>query len=72
MIGALQHIDCPGRHLSEDPHREPRAREGVAVNHLVRQAEGHADAPYLVLEQLAQRFHEAHLHALGQAADVVV
>src|SRR5690606_41854888 len=44
----------------------------LAVDHGARQAEFHAQAAHLVLEQLAQRFDQAELHVLGQAADVVV
>ena len=44
----------------------------MAVHHLARQAELDADAPHLVLEQLAQRLDQLQLHVLGQAADVVV
>ena len=44
----------------------------MAVHHVRRQAEFHADAAHLVLEQLAQRLDQAELHVLGQAADVVV
>jgi hypothetical protein len=50
----------------------PGTREGVAIDHLPRQAELDAQAPHLVLEQLAQRFHELQVHPLGQSADVVV
>jgi len=42
------------------------------MDHLGGQAELHADAPHLVLEQLAQRLDEPELHRLGQAAHVVV
>jgi hypothetical protein len=44
----------------------------VAPHQLVGQAELAAERPHLVLEQLAQRLHQLHAHALGQAADVVV
>jgi hypothetical protein len=44
----------------------------MAVDHLARQTERDADPAHLVLEELAQRLDELQLHALGQAADVVV
>ena len=44
----------------------------MAVDHRARQAEFDAQAPHLVLEQLAQRLDQAQLHVLGQAADIVV
>ncbi len=59
-------------HLAQDPHPQPRARERVAVDHVVGQAELHADLAHLVLEQLAQRLHQPQLHVLGQPAHVVV
>jgi hypothetical protein len=37
-----------------------------------RQAEFAAERAHLVLEQFAQRLDELHVHALGQAADIVV
>src|SRR5690606_7328358 len=46
--------------------------EGLAPDDLARQTAGFADGADLVLEKFAQRFEELHLHALGQAADVVV
>jgi hypothetical protein len=36
------------------------------------QAELAAEHAHLVLEQLAQRLDQLHVHALGQAADIVV
>jgi hypothetical protein len=36
------------------------------------QAEFAAERAHLVLEQFAQRLDELHVHALGQAADIVV
>ena len=44
----------------------------MAVDHLVRQAQGHAQFAHFVLEQLAQRLQQFEAELLGQAADVVV
>src|SRR3970282_2601574 len=44
----------------------------MPVDELARQAELGADLSDLVLEQVAQRFDELEMHALGQAADVVM
>ena len=44
----------------------------MAADEHVRQAELAAERAHLVLEQLAQRLDQLHVHALGQAADVVV
>ena len=44
----------------------------MAVDHLARQAECHAQLPHLVLEQLAQRLEQAQAQRLRQATDIVV
>jgi hypothetical protein len=44
----------------------------VAPEDFARQSEHFAGRPHLVLEELAQRLDELQVHALGQAADVVV
>ena len=44
----------------------------MAADEGVGQAELAAERAHLVLEQLAQRLDELHVHALGQAADIVV
>ena len=44
----------------------------MAADHDVGHAELAAERPYLVLEQLAQGLDQGHVHALGQAAHVVV
>jgi hypothetical protein len=44
----------------------------VAIEHVAGHAEGLARGAHLVLEQLAQRLDQAELHALREAADVVV
>ena len=50
----------------------PGPGERLAPQHVPRQAELGAELADLVLEQLAQRLDQLELHALGQAADVVV
>ncbi len=44
----------------------------MAADEHVGQAELAAERADLVLEQFAQRLDELHVHALGQAADIVV
>ena len=44
----------------------------MAADERLRQAELAAERPHLVLEQFAQRLDQLHVHALGQAADIVV
>jgi hypothetical protein len=61
-----------GLDLAQDAHAQARAGEGVAVDHVVRQAQRHAEFAHLVLEQVAQRLQQLQAQRLGQAADVVV
>ena len=44
----------------------------MAADEGFRQAEFAAERAHLVLEQFAQRLDQLHVHALGQAADIVV
>ena len=50
----------------------PGPGKRVSPDHGLGQTQLLADPPHLVLEELAQRLHELHLHVLGQSADVVV
>ena len=50
----------------------PGPGEGMAADEDLGQAEFAAEHPHLVLEQFAQRLDQLHVHALGQAADIVV
>jgi hypothetical protein len=44
--------------FAQDAHAQARAREGMAVHHLARQAQRHAQFAHFVLEQLAQRLEQ--------------
>src|SRR5690606_33134453 len=55
-----------------DADAEAGAREGLAPDDLVGQAQLGADGAHLVLEQGAQRLDQLEGEVLGQAADVVV
>ena len=61
-----------GSDLAHDADAQSRPGEGLAEDGLLGQAEFQAEFTHLVLEQLAQRLDQVELHALGQAADVVV
>ena len=61
-----------GGDLADDPDREARARERLAVDHLLRQAQLQPDGANLVLEQVPQRLDELELQVRRQAADVVM
>jgi hypothetical protein len=51
---------------------ETRSRERLAAHDHVRHTEREAEFAHLVLEELAQGLEEFELHALRQAADVVM
>ena len=55
----------PG-HLADHPHGETGAGEGLAPDHLGRQAELGADRTDLVLEQQPQRLDEFQPHPRGR------
>ena len=59
-------------HLAEDAHAKARARERMAERPSRAAGRARADAAHLVLEQLAQRLEQLQVHALRQAADVVM
>ncbi|KAF0806036.1 cytosine deaminase [Alcanivorax xiamenensis] len=58
--------------FAEDAHAQAGAGEGVAVDHVIRQAEFEADLAHFVLEEFAQGLDELELHVFGEAAHVVV
>ena len=60
------------RDLAGDADGEAGAREGMAADEGLGQAELAAEHADLVLEQFAQRLDQLHVHPLGQAADIVV
>jgi hypothetical protein len=72
VVGAAQQVRVFLLHLAEDAHAQARAREGMAVDHLRRQAQRHAQLAHFVLEQVAQRLQQLQPQLLRQAADVVV
>ena len=56
----------------EDPHREARPGEGLALHEGLVQAQEAAHGAHLVLEEVPQGLHHLHVHALREAAHVVV
>lgn len=71
-VGLAEQVQTVLGDLADDADAEAGAREGLALDDLVGQAELLADHPDLVLEQLAQRLDELELDVVGQAAHVVV
>jgi hypothetical protein len=71
-VGAAQQLGVLALHFAQDAHAQARARERMAIDHLARQPELHAQESHLVLEELAQRLEELQVQGLRQAAHVVV
>ncbi len=71
-IGFAQNIGVLFFHFTQNAHAQARPREGMAVDHIVRQAELQTDFSHFVFEQLTQRFHQLHFHGFRQAAHIVV
>ena len=71
-VGLAQRVEPLGRDLADDPDGEARARERLAQDHRLGQAQLQADLADLVLEQVAQRLDELEAQVGRQAADVVM
>ena len=71
-IGLAQDRQLLRRDVAGDADGEAGTRERMAADQAVRQAELAAERAHLVLEQLAQRLDQLQVHALRQAADIVV
>ena len=67
-----EYVEFFAREAAGDADGEAGAGEGVAADKTFGQAELAAERADFVLEQFAQRLDELHVHALGQAADIVV
>ncbi len=71
-IGVTQDAELLGRHLANDANGQARTRERLAVHHLLRQAQRHAQFAHLVLKEVVKRLDEVKVHALGEGNEVVV
>jgi len=71
-VGIAEDFELVRGNGTEHAHTQARAGERLAPDDLAGQSQRGADLPHLVLEQLAQRFEQLELHALGQATDIVV
>ena len=71
-VGVAQNVESFLRDIADDADAEARARERLAPDDLVRQAELGAERAHLILEQRAQRFDQFELEVVGQAAHIVV
>ncbi len=72
MIGILEHGHFFAGNLAENAHCQTGTGEGVALDEVFGHAELAAHCADFVLEQQAERFAQFEVHALGEAADVVV
>ena len=71
-VGLAQRVEPLGGDLADDPDRQARARERLAEDHRLGQAELEPDRADLVLEQVAQRLDQLEAQVGRQPADVVV
>ena len=66
-MSSFSRVISPGQRMAR-----PGPGNGWRPTKASRQAELAAERAHLVLEQFAQRLDQLHVHALGQAADIVV
>ena len=71
-IGFTQNIGVFFFHFAQNAHAQARARERMAVHHVVGQPQFQADFTHFVFKQFAQRFDQRHFHIVRQTADVMV
>ena len=66
-MSSFSRVTSPGKRMAR-----PGPGNGWRPTKMFGQAELAAERAHLVLEQFAQRLDQLHVHALGQAADIVV
>src|SRR5690606_1653261 len=71
-VGLTQDFEFLTRHRTRAAYGQSRSREGMTADEMLRQAELAPERAHFVLEELTQRLHQLHVHALGQAAHIVV
>src|SRR5690606_18304768 len=71
-VGRAQDLELLAGHGTWAADRQAWARERMAPDEVVRQAEFLAEYADFVLEELAQRLDQLHFHALGQATHIVM
>ena len=71
-IGLTQRLQTIARDGTQAAHTQTRTREGLTINHIVRQTQLYTTGTHLILEELTQRLHEGKLQILRQTAHVVV
>ena len=64
-IGFAHGFETVARDGAEASYAEPRAGEGLTINHIVRQTEFETASAYFVLEELLEGFNEAELKVFG-------
>ena len=71
-VSVAQDLEALRSDLTETADRKARAREWLAVDHLLGHPELDADRPHLVLEEIAEGFDQLEAKARWQAAHIVV
>lgn len=71
-VGFPQDLQALLGDFTDDADGEPRSRERLAPDHVVRQAQLRGHVADLVLEDVPQRLDQVEVHVLRQPADVVV
>ena len=72
MVGFLKNGHLLGCDVAEDAHSQTGTGEGMAVDEAFGHSELASHGAHLVFEQQAERFAQFQVHALGEAAYVVV
>ena len=72
LVREAQQVEARPGDFSDDSHRQSRARERLADDELLVEAEIAADAADFVFEQVSQWLDQRERHPLRQAADVVM
>src|SRR3954470_21747676 len=72
LVGFAQDGQLFRSDIARNADGESRPREGVAADEAFGKAKFAPQPAHFVLEEFAQRLDQLQLHALGQAADIVV
>ncbi len=72
LVGETKPLETLAGDLAEHAHGEPRTGKRLAVHDRFGKAELFTHLAHFVLEEIAQRFQELQIHALGKPADVVM
>src|SRR5690554_1417643 len=71
-IGTAKNFSVFLFHLTQNAHAQTWPREGVAINHVIRQTQFESNAAHFVFKQFAQRLYQLQFHGFRQSTHVVV